>query len=264
MSDYQNIKVENRDGVMIVRIDRPAVMNALSADTLGEIRRAFEAFDADPALGAAVLTGGEGGKKPAFAAGADIAEMAKMSGFELRAHSRHGQTAMDAIDRCSKPVIAAINGFALGGGLELAMSCHIRYAAESARMGQPEINLGIIPGFGGSQRLPRLIGKGAALELLLGGDPVKADRGLELGLVDRVFPDAELLDAALAMATKLAAKAPIARRLIIDCVVRGLDSNLDDALRLEADLFGVVGATEDVKEGLNAFLEKRAARFEGK
>ncbi|MCB9831241.1 MAG: enoyl-CoA hydratase/isomerase family protein [Planctomycetes bacterium] len=264
MSELRNIQVEKRDGVFVVRIARPEVLNALSADTLAELRAAFEAFDADPTLGAALLTGGEGGKRPAFAAGADIAEMARMSGLELRDHARHGQRALDAIDRCSKPVIAAINGFALGGGLELAMACHIRYAAAGARMGQPEINLGIIPGFGGSQRLPRLIGKGRALEMLLGGDPVDAARALELGLVDRVLPDAELFDAAFALAAKLAGKAPVARRLILDAVVRGLDVNLDDGLRLEADLFGVVGATEDVKEGLTAFLDKRAATFRGK
>ena len=200
-----------------------------------------------------------------FCAGADLDKIyAARDAAEVFAAVTALNQLFRAIETAGVPVVAALNGTALGGGYELAMACHIRYAAAGARMGQPEINLGIIPGFGGSQRLPRLIGKGRALEMLLGGDPVDAARALELGLVDRVLPDAELFDAAFALAAKLAGKAPVARRLILDAVVRGLDVNLDDGLRLEADLFGVVGATEDVKEGLTAFLDKRAATFRGK
>lgn len=263
MSDYENLSVEKTDGVLVCRIARPAVMNALSGATLSEIDRVFADAAADDGVGACIVIGGETGKKPAFAAGADIAEMSKLSGLELREHSRLGQRAFDRIERCPKPVIAAIDGFALGGGLELAMACHIRFASEGARMGQPEINLGIIPGFGGTQRLVRLVGRGRGLELLLTGDMVDGARACELGLVDRVVPADELFDAAMKLASRMAGTAPVARKLILDAVVRGQDMNFDDAQRLEADLFGVVGATEDVREGLTAFLEKRKAEFKG-
>ena len=262
--DYKNLRVERADGVLVVEISRPKVLNALSSEVLGEIEHLFTEFASDDSVGAALLTGGETGKKPAFAAGADISEMSQLSGYELRAHAAKGQRALGAIENCGKPVVAAINGFALGGGLELALACHMRLASDDALMGQPEINLGIIPGFGGSQRLPRLVGKGRALEMLLTGDPVGAERALELGLVEAVHPAAELRDAAMALCSKLAGKAPLARALILDCVNRGLDAELVDGLALEADLFGVVGATEDVKEGLNAFLEKRKPDYKGK
>ncbi len=263
MSDYKHLLIEEFDGVLVVRINRPKVLNALSSEVLEEIAQVFSRFEKNSNLGAALLTGGDTGKKPAFAAGADISEMSELSGYELRAHSLAGQKAMNTIERASKPVLAAIRGFALGGGLELAMACHMRWASENAVLGQPEINLGIIPGFGGSQRLPRLIGKGKALELLLTGDNIKSARALELGLVERVVSDDSLFDEALSFCKKLASKAPIARALILDSVNRGFDIEIDDALNLEADLFGVVGATQDVKEGLNAFLEKRKPEYKG-
>ncbi len=263
MSDYKHLLIEELDGVLVVRINRPKVLNALSSEVLKEIAQVFGKFEENSNLGAALLTGGDTGKKPAFAAGADISEMSELSGYDLRAHSLAGQKAMNTIERASKPVVAAIRGFALGGGLELAMACHMRWASEDAILGQPEINLGIIPGFGGSQRLPRLIGKGKALELLLTGDNIKSARALELGLVERVVSDDSLFDEVLSFCKKLASKAPIARALILDSVNRGFDIEIDDALNLEADLFGVVGATQDVKEGLNAFLEKRKPEYKG-
>ncbi|MCA9321020.1 MAG: enoyl-CoA hydratase/isomerase family protein [Planctomycetes bacterium] len=264
MKAPENLQVERKDGVLVVRVHRPQVLNALSAATLAELYTVFKTFADDDRCGAALLTGGETGKKPAFAAGADIAEMSKLGGMELREHSRLGQAALAAIEDARKPVIAAIDGFALGGGLELAMACHIRHASEDARMGQPEINLGIIPGFGGTQRLPRLVGTGLALELLLTGDMIDAERALEIGLVDRVMPAAELFEQSYELASKLAAKAPLARSLILDAVLRGRGLSVTEACALEADHFGLVGATEDVREGLTAFLEKRPARFQGK
>ena len=264
MSEYENLGVERREGVLVVRIERPEVLNALSAAVLSELTEVFCDFADDDTLGAAVLTGGDTGGKPAFAAGADIGEMSELSAIELREHSLLGQSAFDAIACCGKPVVAAIDGFALGGGLELAMACHIRHASEGARMGQPEINLGIIPGFGGTQRLPRLVGTGAALELLLTGDMIDAERAKEIGLVDGVFSSGELFEASFALAAKFASKAPIARRLILDAVERGNSMSLSEGLEVEADLFGMVGATQDVREGLGAFLEKRQAEFKGK
>lgn len=264
MKEMKNLQIENVDGVLVVRINRPSVLNALSAEVLNELNEVFTEFNQDDALGSALVTGGDTGKKPAFAAGADISEMSELSGYELRSHSLAGQRALNTIENSTKPVVAAINGFALGGGLELAMACHMRFASRDALMGQPEINLGIIPGFGGSQRLPRLIGKGNALELLLTGDSISADRALELGLVERVMDAEALFEETMQFCRKLAKKAPIARALILDSVNRGLDCELADALSLEADLFGVVGATEDVKEGLTAFLEKRKPDYKGK
>jgi enoyl-CoA hydratase len=261
---FENLSVAREGRVLVVEIARPKVLNALSSETLSEIHRCFETFATDDEVGAAVLTGGPTEKRASFAAGADIAQMSDMSGFELRAYSRLGQRAFCAIEQAGKPVIAAINGFAFGGGLELAMSCHLRFAAESAKMGQPEINLGIIPGFAGTQRLPRLVGRGPALEILLGGDPIGAARAAEIGLADRVVADEALREEALGFAAQLAAKAPLAMQLILDGVNRGYDMSFEDAQRLESDLFGVVGATEDVKEGLKAFLEKRSAEFKGR
>ncbi|HGY91314.1 MAG TPA: hypothetical protein ENK43_09100 [Planctomycetes bacterium] len=264
MSSFENLLWEEKDGVLWVSIHRPRALNALSSATLKELEGAFRSFAEREDLGAAVVTGADTGKKPSFAAGADIAEMAEMTGLALRAYSRLGQRALDAIATCGKPVVAAINGFALGGGLELAMACHIRLAADSARLGQPEINLGIIPGFGGTQRLPRLVGQGVALELLLSGDNIDGTQAHRIGLVDRVVAADELVEKAHSLAARLASKSPVARRLILDAVLRGEDRPLADGLALESDLFGVVGATEDVREGLSAFLEKRKPTFKGR
>lgn len=264
MTAPKHLLVTKADGVLEVLINRPKVMNALSGECLAEIRDVFRAAANDQEIGAAILTGADTGKKPAFAAGADIDEMSRQSGWDLRTHSRLGQEAFDAIERCPKPVIAAINGFALGGGLELAMACHMRYAADVALLGQPEINLGIIPGFAGTQRLPRLVGQGRALEMLLSGDPINAAEALRIGLVERVFAAASLLEETKKTALKLAKKAPLARAMIIDAVTRGRGLSFADAQALEADLFGTAGATEDTKEGLKAFLEKRPPTFKGR
>ncbi len=264
MNSFENLLWEEKEGVLCVSIHRPRALNALSSAALREMERAFRTFAERDDLGAAVVTGADTGKKPSFAAGADIGEMAAMTGLELREYSRLGQRTCDAIAACGKPVVAAINGFALGGGLELAMACHIRLAADTARLGQPEINLGIIPGFGGTQRLPRLVGQGVALELLLSGDNIDGARAQRIGLVDRVVAADELAAEAFALAARLASKAPIARRLILDAVLRGEDRPPADGLALESDLFGVVGATEDVREGLAAFLEKRKPTFKGR
>jgi len=264
MSNLANVLTSIDESVLTVTVNRPDAMNALSAATLSELRSVFTEASADDAIGAVVLTGSETGKKPAFAAGADIKEMAPMTGLELREHSRQGQACMAAIETCSSPVIAAINGMALGGGLELALACHIRIAAEGVLLGQPEINLGIITGFGGSQRLPRLIGRGQALQMLLTGKPISAERGCELGLINEVVSADVLLATAGALALEMASKAPIARALLLDAVCRGADRSPEDAMALEADLFGIVGATLDVKEGLNAFIERRDATFEGR
>lgn len=264
MRSYENLKVERDGPVLVVSINRPAVLNALSRATLEEIRACAGEANQDKSIGAIVLTGADTGKKPSFAAGADIAELAQMDMLGARAHAKLGQAACQAVEDSAVPVIAAINGFALGGGLELAMACHVRYASAEAKLGQPEINLGIIPGFAGSQRLPRLVGAGRALEMLLSGDPVGAEEAARIGLVNKVFPAAELMPATLALAKKIASKAPIARSLILDLVRRGPSLPSAAAQELEADLFGIAGGTEDTRAGLKAFLEKRQAEWKGR
>jgi enoyl-CoA hydratase len=205
-----------------------------------------------------------GAGEKSFVAGADINELAVLSPAEGQRHGRRGQSVFDLIENLGKPVVAALNGFALGGGCELAMACTIRIAAESARLGQPEINLGIIPGYAGSQRLPRLVGKGRALEILLTGDMLSAQRAYEIGLVNKVVPGAELMTEARKVATALAAKAPLATRYILEAVNHGMEMPLADAQFLEGTLFGLVASTEDMKEGTKAFLEKRQATWRGR
>jgi enoyl-CoA hydratase len=260
---YENLLVERGDGVVVVKINRPTKMNALSRDTLLELDCVIGDAQDDPDVGAIIVTGGDTGKKPSFVAGADIAEMSDMSVLELRAHGRLGQEVFAGIENSAKPVLAAINGFAFGGGLELAMACHVRYAAKEALLGQPEINLGLIPGFAGTQRLARLVGRGRALEILLTGDPIGADEAYRLGLVNKVCDGSALLLEAQALAAKLAGKAPVARMAIIDAVVRGGSLPFADAQALEADLFGMMASTEDTKEGLAAFLAKRKPTWKG-
>lgn len=263
--ETNNVSVSLEEGgVAVVFLDRPDKMNALNAELLEELSDLLIGLEEDEEVGAIVITGAPGSKRPAFAAGADIAEMADMDPLQLRAHAHLGQTTFEMIEGHSKPVIAAINGFALGGGLELALSCHFRYMAESAKVGLPEITLGIIPGFGGTQRLLRLAGRGAALEMLLTGDPIGAEEAHHNGLVNKIFADYQLLEQAVATARKLASRAPVARTLILDAVQRGAETSLERALATEADLFGLVGATEDVREGLNAFLEKRTPTWKGR
>jgi enoyl-CoA hydratase len=258
---FDNLLHERDGAVAILTLNRPKVLNALNAATLAELESAIEALGADDGVRAIVLTGA--GEK-AFVAGADINELAVLTPAQGKEHARRGQLLFDRIEHLGKPVVAAINGFALGGGCELAMACTLRIAADTARLGQPEINLGIIPGYAGSQRLPRLVGKGRALEMLLTGDAITAARAYEIGLVNQVVPAAELMAAATRLAHALAGKAPIATRYIIEAVNHGLDLPLAQAEFLETALFGVVASTEDTKEGTSAFLEKRKASWKGR
>ncbi len=258
---FENLLVERDAAIAIVIVNRPKVLNALNRQTLSELARVVHELHQDAEVRAIVLTGA--GEK-AFVAGADINELAVLSPAEGQQHARKGQSVFDAIECLGKPVIAAINGFALGGGCELAMACTLRVAADTARLGQPEINLGIIPGYAGSQRLPRLVGKGVALEILLSGEMVSAARAYEIGLVNKVVPAAELMIEARKIAHALAGKAPLAARYIIEAVNHGGDMPLADAEFLEASLFGLVASSDDMKEGTKAFLEKRAPAWRGR
>ena len=256
-----NLLLERADAVAVLTVNRPKVLNALNTQTLDELRRAILALKHDEAVRAVIVTGA--GEK-SFIAGADINELALQSPTGGRDHAMRGQHVLDLIENMGKPVIAAINGYALGGGCELAMACTIRIAADTARIGQPEINLGIIPGYAGSQRLARLVGRGRALEILLTGDPLAAHEAHRVGLVNRVVPAGELLNEARALASTLASKAPIAVRYIIDAVNKGLQMPFAEAQAYEATLFGLVASTEDMREGTKAFLEKRKAEFKGR
>jgi enoyl-CoA hydratase len=261
LDQFENLLVEQEAGVAVLTINRPKVLNALNSATLDELRRAILALKHDDSVRAVIVTGA--GEK-SFIAGADINELAVQTPVSGREHARTGQHVLDLIENMGKPVIAAINGFALGGGCELAMACTIRIAADTARLGQPEINLGIIPGYAGTQRLARLIGRGRALDMLLTGEHVNASEAFRLGLVNRVVPAAQLMEDARKLAATLATKAPIAMRYIIDAVNKGLDMPLAEAQTFETTLFGLVASTEDMREGTKAFLEKRKAEFKGK
>ena len=258
---FENLLLERDGAVAIVTLNRPKVLNALNNQTLAELSACMATLKADDSVRAIILTGS--GEK-SFVAGADINELATQSPVEGQAHARRGQLIFDAIEQLGKPVIAAINGFALGGGCELAMACTVRLAADTARFGQPEINLGLIPGYAGSQRLPRLVGKGIAMEILLTGDMVSAPRACEIGLVNRVVPAAELMTEAKKLAHALAAKAPIAVRVIIEAVNQGLESPFAAGEYLETSLFGTIASSEDMREGTKAFLEKRKPVWQGK
>jgi enoyl-CoA hydratase len=261
IDNLENLIVARDGGVTTITLNRPKVLNALNARTLDELRRVILACRHDEAVRCVIITGA--GEK-SFIAGADINELSQQTPTGGREHALAGQHLLDLIENLGKPVIAAINGFALGGGCELAMACTMRIAADTARLGQPEINLGIIPGYAGTQRLARLIGRGRALELLLTGDHVTAAEAHRLGLVNRVVPAAELMVEASKLASALASKAPVAARYIIDAVNKGLDMAFADAQVFEATLFGLVSSTEDMREGTRAFLEKRSAEFKGK
>jgi enoyl-CoA hydratase len=256
-----SVLVERDGAVAIITINRPAVLNALNDATLGALDDAVAALDAEAGVRAILLTGA--GEK-AFIAGADINELAAATATTGRTLARRGQAVLDRIAAASKPVIAVINGYCLGGGCEVALACTFRFAADSAQIGQPEINLGIIPGYGGSQRLPRLIGQDRALDLILTGRRVPAAEALAMGLVTRVYPAAALRAEALAFAREIAGKAPMAVRYALDAVRTGLEAPLAQALEHEAALFGLAAATEDMREGTRAFLEKRAAAFTGR
>lgn len=258
---FENLLLERDGAVAVVTLNRPKVLNALNAATIAEISRAFAELKADDAIRVVIVTGA--GEK-SFVAGADISELAAQTGASAQATAQAGQAAFAQIEQLGKPVIAAVNGFALGGGCELAMSCSLRLAADTARFGQPEVNLGLIPGYAGTQRLPRLVGKGVALDLLLTGRMVKADEALAIGLVNRVVPGAELMTAARALAAELAGKPPRSLEYILSAVNRGGDLSLEAGTDLEAALFGVVSSTADMREGTSAFLEKRQATFTGR
>jgi enoyl-CoA hydratase len=257
----ENLLIEREGAVAVLTVNRPKVLNALNTQTLDELRRAILALKHDEAVRAVILTGA--GEK-SFVAGADINELAVQSPTGGREHAIRGQHVFDLIEQMGKPVIAAINGYALGGGCELAMACTIRIAADTAKLGQPEINLGIIPGYAGTQRLARIVGKGRALELLLSGDQITAPEAHRLGLVNRVVPAADLMAEARKLAATLASKAPIAVRYILEAVNKGLEMPFAQAQTFEATLFGLVASTEDMREGTAAFLEKRKPAFKGK
>ena len=258
---FENLLYEKNAGIAYIKVNRPAVRNALNAQTVRELGEAFDQAKKDDEVRVIILTGS--GDK-AFVSGADINELAVQTPLPGAQYSRAGQAVFDRIEQIGKPVIAAVNGYALGGGCELAMACTFRIASENAVLGQPEVKLGIIPGYGGSQRLPRLVGKGRALQILLTGDMLPAAEALRIGLVNEVVPQSELLARAEALARKIMANGPLAVELCLEAVNRGLEMTLTDGEFLEATLFGLTCATEDMREGTKAFLEKRPANFRGK
>jgi enoyl-CoA hydratase/carnithine racemase len=249
---FENLIYETRTGIAYVTVNRPAVRNALNSATMRELRTAFEQAKQDDDMRVVILTGS--GDK-AFVAGADINELAALTAISGRAYARAGQEVFDAIEELGKPVIAAVNGYALGGGCELAMACSFRIASENAVFGQPEVKLGIIPGYGGTQRLAQLVGRGRALQLLATGESIPAAEALRIGLVNQVVPQDQLLSTAESIAKKIMANAPLAVKFCLNAVHRGME--------FEATLFGLCCATDDMKEGTKAFLEKRPAHFKG-
>ncbi|MEX3945586.1 enoyl-CoA hydratase-related protein [Paraburkholderia sp. BR10937] len=256
-----NVLYEKRNGIAYVTVNRPKVLNALSTQTWKDLRTAFEDAREDTVVRGVILTGA--GNK-AFIAGADISELAHASAIEAEQSSRFGQAVLDLIENLGKPVVAAINGFALGGGCETAMACTLRIAAEHAMLGQPEVKLGLLPGGGGTQRLPRLVGKGRALQLILSAELISAQEAWRIGLVNEVVPAADLIGRAEAILKTIASNAPVAVRLSLEAVNKGLDADQSEGLALEASYFGLCAGTEDKKEGTSAFLEKRAPQFAGR
>jgi enoyl-CoA hydratase len=260
--DFQNLKIEHKDGgIVLLTINRPDKLNALNQPTLIELAQAVDGLARDETVRGVILTGA--GEK-AFVAGADIAELAQQTPLEGHAAARRGQQLFDRIESIGKPVIAAVNGFAVGGGCELALACHVRVASDNARLGTPEVKLGLMCGFGGTQRLPRLIGKGRALELLLTGELVDAPEALRIGLVNRVVPLPQLLSECERLLRSMLANAPLALRSTLEAVEAGLELPLRRGEELEAALFASLCSTADMHEGTQAFLEKRPARFQGK
>jgi enoyl-CoA hydratase/carnithine racemase len=256
-----NILYEKRGAIAYVTLNRPKVLNALNTPTWADLRTAFENARDDAAVRGVIITGA--GDK-AFIAGADISELAHVGAFEAQQSSRFGQEVLDLIENLGKPVIAAVNGFALGGGCEMAMACTIRIAVEGAKFGQPEVKLGLIPGGGGTQRLPRLVGKGRALALILSGEMISAQEAYRVGLVNEIVLAANLISRAEAILKQIAANAPIAVKLALEATNSGMETSQSEGLLLEASYFGLCAATEDKREGTSAFLEKRAPRFQGR
>jgi len=259
--ELKNVIYEKSEGVAVITINRPEVLNAFNAETINEILKCLEDAEKDENVRAVILTGA--GSK-AFSAGADIKAMKGMTPLKARQLSKMGYRLCKALENLEKPVIAAINGYALGGGLEVAMSCDLRIAAETAKMGQTEINIGLIPGWGGTQRLTRLVGKAFAKEMVFTGKMIDAKTAYEKGLVNKVVPPERLMEEAKSLAKELAGKAPVALKLCKMLIDKGLETDLDTALALETEAFGVVASTEDLQEGVSAFLEKRKPEFKGK
>jgi len=258
---YSSLLYELRDGVATITINRPDKLNALNDTVILELGQAVGAVEADEAIRGVILTGA--GAK-AFVAGADITELSRQGPLDGKARALAGQAVFRRLERLGKPVIAAVNGFALGGGCELAMACHIRIAGDRAKFGQPEVKLGIGPGYGGTVRLPRLVGRGRALELLLTGEVIDAQEAYRIGLVNRVVPADRLLAEAESLLRTILANGPLAVRLCLEAVDTGLEIPFDEALKLEANSFGLLASTLDMREGMTAFLEKRPAAFQGR
>jgi len=258
---FENLLYEKRNGIGYVAVNRPEKLNALNRKTMDELHDCFQEIERDDEVRAVILTGA--GEK-AFVGGADINELAVQTPVEGKERSMRGQKILDLIEHLGKPVIAAVNGYALGGGCELALACTIRIASENARLGQPEVKLGLIPGYAGTQRLPRLVGRGRALEMVLSGEPVSAAEAYRIGLVNQVVPAQDLIATAEKLAQKILANAPLAVKFALEAVNHGLEMTQAEGQFLEANLFGLCCTTADMKEGTRAFLEKRPARFTGK
>lgn len=256
---YEHLQFEVKDRIAFITINRPDKLNALSDAVVGELARAVDEIITREDIGGVLITGA--GK--AFVAGADIGELAKQDPFQAKNRSLRGQDTFRRLETCGKPVVAAVNGFALGGGCELAMACHLRIVSEKAKFGQPEVKLGICPGYGGTQRLPRLVGKGRALDLILSGRMIGAEEALQMGLANRVVPPDHLMEEAERVLREIMAMGPLAVQLSFEAVDRGLDQSLDEGLLLEANNFALLAATQDMQEGMNAFLEKREPAFKG-
>jgi enoyl-CoA hydratase len=261
MPEYSNLLLEVADRIAVISLNRPDKLNALNEQTIRELGMAFDEVSGRDDVGGVIITGS--GEK-AFVAGADIAELATMGPVDGVEVSRLGQQVFRRIELSRKPVIAAVNGFALGGGCELALACHLRIASENAQFGLPEVKLGIIPGYGGTLRLPRIVGKGRALELMLTAQFIKADEAYRIGLANKVVPLAELMDTTRKLMGTILGNGPVALGLAIECTTRGMEMSVDDGLALESNLFGLLAATDDMREGMGAFLEKRKAAFNGR
>lgn len=257
---YELIQFEVKDGIAFVTVNRPDKMNALNDAVLLELSLAADEITCSTDIRGAIVTGA--GK--AFVAGADIAELAELDAFGAKEQATLGQAVFRQIETCGKPVVAAVNGFALGGGCELAMACHLRVASEKAKFGQPEVKLGLMPGYGGTQRLPRLVGKGRAVDLILTGRMVGADEALQIGLVNKVVPADQVLAEAEKLLRGILGMGPLAVRMSIEAIDQGLDMSLDEGMLLEANNFGLLFGTEDMKEGTSSFLEKREPEFKGR